>query len=134
MFKLSKERKVWWPVKLPVGNDAGEISHVLVRVLFRLLKADDMLALRTGTLAMAQETAQGNGIDTIVDRINASEREHTERLRAHVCDWRGVVDADTGDDVPFTPETLAMALEYADVRQAMSSGLREASMGAPAKN
>lgn len=135
MFKLSKERKVWWPVRLPVSNEAGEVSTTVIRAQFTLLKADELAAMRGNTLQQVQEGATATGsIESIIDRINAAERDMTARVAAHVSDWRGVVDQDSGDELPFTPEALALALEYADVRQAFSVALREASTGAAAKN
>lgn len=134
MFKLGKERKVWWPVRLAATNEAGESSTVTIRALITLLKADELLALRTAPL---QKMLAGAGAatdpDALLAQLQADERALTDRVQAHVTDWRGVVDED-GADVSFSAEALAGALDYADVRQAFAVALREASTGAAAKN
>ncbi len=133
MFKLGKERKVWWPVKLAATNEAGESSTVTIRALITLLKADELLALRTAPLQKLAAAGAGADPAALIERIAGEEQAFTALLAAHVTDWRGVVD-DEGADVPFSAEALAAALEYADVRQAFGTALREASTGAAAKN
>lgn len=133
MFKLAKDRKVWWPVRLPTVNEQGEVAHVTIRAQFVLLKADELMQLRIAPLQQVQD-AGATSVDAIIDRINSAERDMATRVAAHTVDWDGVVDQDSGEPVPFGPDALALAMDYADVRQAFATALREASTGAAPKN
>ena len=133
MFKLSKERKVWWPVKLVTTNEAGEQTTVTFRGLFGLLKADELLALRAEPLRKLLAGAGTAAPDALIAQLEADERAFTDRVAAHVHDWRGIVD-DNGDELAFSAEALRALLEWQDMRQAFGVALREASTGAAAKN
>lgn len=150
MFKLAKDRKVWWPVKLSSYNADGEPSTTEIRVLIRLMPRAEREAITQRELESLKQSAIDlqSKADTpeqmaaqAADRALRQSAERTKReaknideLCERVLDWRGVTDEATGDAVPFSAALLRDLLAYEDVLTAFTAAFAEASRGAVTKN
>lgn len=154
MFKLAKNRQVWWPVKLTTYDEAGKEKPVQIRALFRLYsreeraeierRALDELRTRAAELQAERERQARGEIDQLgvqaadmalakLDEHIGRSLDHVEQLVGRVSDWRGVQD-EAGADVPFSPDVLRDLLRYEDVLNAFLAAFAEATRGAVAKN
>lgn len=128
MFKYAKIREVLWPVTLSIPRDdgSGEVDNVSIKVRFKLLDRSEMAELMT----RAGEYSESITAAQIADDMALSDRDLCSRITG----WEGVVDADSGEPIPYSPENAAALININYVRAAIDAGLWEASRGAPAKN
>lgn len=81
MFKVVKERLVWWPVVWDVPVDGGKVEQAEFKVRFRLIDISDL-----------------NKWLRDIDQEQANEREFVDQcvdiVKRIATDWEGVVDAD----------------------------------------
>ena len=89
-------------------------GHIVVRDI------DTVCRVSNTRFALLIEAPYRSALLAVLAQLQADERALTDRVQAHVTDWRGVVDED-GADVSFSAEALAGALDYADVRQAFGT-------------
>lgn len=128
MFKFAKIREVLWPVTLSIPRDdgSGEVDNVSIKVRYKLLDRSEMADL------MRQAVKSGENITAleIADDMALSDRDLCSRITG----WEGVVDADSGEPIQYSPENAAALININYVRAAIDASLWEASRGAPAKN
>lgn len=116
MFKLIKDRKVWWPVIFQVAVDGGQTEESTLDLHFTLFKQDEL-----------DDVFSSIGDGTNADQI----------IKAHlferVDDWGAVGDV-TGEPLPFTQENFAALLSEPGLIYGAWQGLLQASQAIPVKN
>lgn len=124
MFILKNEVKAWWPVKVkePDPKCAGRfIEHKFdaeIRVLDR-----DQAKVRDDA---RNELLNGGGeAKDIIEALNAFDDETYVDL---ISDWRGIVDEDKRE-VPFSRDTLMLALKQPHVRAGIARAYEEMATG-----
>lgn len=100
-----KPRAVWWPVIIKRPRDDG-VDEIKIRVQFLLPK---------------RSVARAPGFGS-------------EKAAEYVLDWEGVIDADSGQPLPFNAENLAALRDDAYFENALALGLAHAANGAIEKN
>lgn len=111
MFKFAKSRRVLWPVVISVPSDSGDgtVTEYPVKVLYELLTRSD--------------------VQTVQEQPEVGQ----EMLRDKIQGWEGIADED-GQVLVYSPEALEALLDVPYIERAFSTGLLQASNGAPAKN
>lgn len=100
-----KPRSVWWPVIIRRPRDDG-VDEVRIRVHFLLPKRS---ALRAADF-------------------------NNDKAAELVLDWDGVIDADSGEALPFSAANLAALRDDAYFENGLALGLAHAANGATEKN
>lgn len=92
MFKVVKERLVWWPVVWDVPVDGGKVEQAEIKVRFRLIDLSQLGAI----------TAEIDALDRSDEKVVDRQCRVVMQLAT---DWEGVVDAsDTA--MPFSEENV----------------------------
>ncbi len=128
MFKFARKMEVLWPVRFnALRNDgSGQVDEVEIRIRYRIMTNDEKIV---AAKKIEESAAAVKALDMGV--INESR----QWLYGHIVGWDGVVDADSGDVVPFSQANLAEIMNCVpNLYQAVNDGLWEASSGAPVKN
>lgn len=125
MFKFAKERKVWWPIIVKLPKDGGGFDEFTCRILYRLIDRDEIKAQMKGV-----NQNDPGFLQKFARKLSDNEDEY---LRAHVLDWKDIVDQDE-NPIPFTFEGLKAATKDIAFNKALLAGLQEASYGAEQKN
>lgn len=107
MFKLKKNRQVWWPVTINVPADGGRIIPCETQVQFNLLEQHEF--------------------------DEYAEQSDEAALEAIMANWKGFAD-EQGEPLPFNRETLLAVLAHQYVRIAIFTAYNQACIGAAAKN
>lgn len=98
MFRLDLSPSYFYPVKLAVLDADGKLENRIFDARFKRLSQPEGEAL-------VREAESGRLTDQqVVDRA--------------LVGWRGLQDAD-GNDLPYTPENLAIVLSVAGLRAAV---------------
>lgn len=102
MFKIVKERRVWWPVIVKAPADGGKTDKHQFRMHFIVRNLDDQRSLAKDAEAKAREATP--------DRDNQKLSEiYAEQLMAIADDWQGV-EAEDGTKLDFSQDNLALAM------------------------
>ncbi len=128
-YRLAKERKVWWKVSVMSAVDGGSEQEESIEILYLLIDRDELKQAAQG------EKAAPGGVVGLLTKLagGAHEPEDEAFMKKHVLGWRNVLTED-GTEVPFTFENLKVAMNDLRLAKAVSTGLYEASYGAPRKN
>lgn len=118
MFKVLKNRVLWWPVIWEMPVDGGKTETAKFEAQFRLV---DLGELRT--LLFDIEQAENSDTDYI-DRC----REIVSRFTLN---WRGIADAD-GKEMEFSAANLTGLLSIPIVFSAILAAYRNCLAGVPA--
>lgn len=106
-----KNRTVWWPVKINIPQDNGEVNTVTVQMLLNIPKRS--------------EAKKASGMPA---------KEFEEYMLNRVEDWRGIVDEESGAPIPFSKEHFADLMDDAYFEAAVTAALMQAAVGARVKN
>jgi len=111
---------VKWPVRIPVAQDGGTITHVKMTAHFKRLGVDEFRAATAGLGGLAA--------------IAAEDDPAADFLRQVVLGWTGVFEEDGKTEVPFDEDSLEMLLSSVTARVALMSAYNEMIEGRKAKN
>lgn len=125
MFKLAKERKVWWPITVKLPKEGGGFEEFTCSILYRLIDREEIKAQLEGL-----KRDDAGFLQKFARKLADNEDDY---LRTHVLDWKDVLDQDE-KPIPFTFETLKAANRDIAFNKALMAGLQEASYGAEQKN
>lgn len=112
MFKVTKNRVVWWPVTIhePREDGCGKVNKIKVKLKYQLVNKE-----------LAQEVK------------SSPDDEVEEKLIASILGWEGFADED-GNELVFNEANLHDVLQIPYAERAIAFGLLDASRGAVAKN
>lgn len=112
MFKVTKNRVVWWPVTIhePREDGSGKTNKIRVKIKYQLVGKDLARAVR-----------------------DTPDEDVEERLVENILDWEGFADED-GNELTFNPQNLRDVMQIPYAERAIALGLFDASRGAVAKN
>lgn len=118
MFKMARERRIFWPVRFKVPLDDGQSREAVIYLRFHLLRRSD-LASEEWRRVVAGQVGDQESMSMILSRID---------------DWKNVV-GDDGQSVAFGQEGLQALIDELFITPAsIARALIEASLGAPSKN
>ncbi len=120
MFVIVDERKIWWPVSVPVPQDNGKVVTEKFRMQFRLRDVDGIQALVSEGYAVAR-------VDDDGDEKKQSEiaAEFVEKL---ACDWKDVEMPDK-TALAFIPENVRTVMRMPGVFDAILEAYRACARG-----
>lgn len=130
MYKVRKNRKVFYPVRIDVlSDDGGETEQVEIFIQYEIFTRKEMLKEQKAAVKRAKATMFS------LDDIEAlKDDEFDDMLYSRCHDWKLVCD-ENDDPVPFSREALrALCDADAAFYKGVSEGLFLASSGAPVKN
>lgn len=117
MFKVVKERLVWWPVVWDVPVDGGKVEQAEIKMQFRLFDLDQLNTLLATIDKLEQDEA------AIVDQwLNIVQRIASN--------WQGVV-GDDDKDLDFNPDNVRALLSIPGTFNAIFAGYRGFVAGLP---
>ncbi|MDQ0454656.1 hypothetical protein [Rhizobium paknamense] len=135
MFKLVPTLTAWWPVSVlePDNDNPGTLKEatfeveLVIRGKDELKPYDDQRADLINRLPSAEDYATDlRAASDAATRVRAEIEDHDRRMfHLMVSNWRGVVDADD-QPLPFSPDTLDMALGFDRIRVALNRAYEEA--------
>jgi hypothetical protein len=106
-FVFVKEPVVWWPVKVQVPTDGGASADQAFEARFRVVSSTDF------------QTVFSRGVAALLMEV--------------VVGWKGVKQAD-GNDLEFSPATLAMLIDVPFIATALADAYAELLAGGARKN
>jgi hypothetical protein len=119
MFKLVKQRRVWWPVTFPLPADGGETVEGSLELHFTVLD-EEQFSLFSEKANKIQLGADGN----VPATIDAS----TDLVLEVAADWRGVL-LENGEPAPFNRDNLRELIKQPGVLMALLMGFRDCRTG-----
>lgn len=122
MFKVVSERKVWWPVKVAVPADGGNVDDQEFQLLFRVRDVDGNREL------LASAPAIGPG-DTGAKPLSESYAEFVEQIAT---DWKDVESEErSGPDgaLAFNRSNLVQVMKVPGAFMAVLEAYRSCSLG-----
>jgi hypothetical protein len=119
MFKVVSERQVWWPVKVAVPMDGGDIEEQSFQMLFRVRDVDGNREL------LASAPAIG-GPEADAKPLSESYAEFVERLAT---DWKDVESGDGGGVLSFSRTNLVQVMKVPGAFLAVLEAYRGCSLG-----
>lgn len=135
MLRVSKKREVLYPVRVRQLKEdgSGEIGYAEIKIRYRLMTKTEMQTRVRETIEEADGLAAREALRHSYDakRLN----EYQQFVMDHVTGWEGVVDADTGEEIPFSRERLkALMDDSSSFHEAVEESLWTASREEPVKN
>ena len=110
MFKVVKERLVWWPVVWDVPVDGGKVEQAEIKMQFCMVDLNHLNKLLSDIEKLEQDEA------AIVDQwLNI-----VERIAAN---WQGVVD-DADQVLDFNPDNIRLLLSIPGTFNAIFTAYR----------
>lgn len=133
MLRVSKKREVLYPVTVRQlkGDGSGDVIDAEIKIRYRLLTKTEIQERVREDLARGQNSREVllNGYDA--KRI----KEYWQFVTDHVTGWEGVVDDETGEDIPFSRDAFKALLDSSVAfSEAVDTGLWQASREVPPKN
>lgn len=127
MFKLVKTMTAWWPVKVyePDPERPGKFAEHTFEIEFEILdraQAEELARERDAILDVVKDSTGGENLRELERRL---EEHNTKSFQRSIRNWRGVLD-DDGNVLPFTNESLLLALKRNSVREAINAAYAEA--------
>lgn len=119
MFKLVKERLVWWPVTVAIPADDGEVEEQSFSLKFRVRDVDGNRELLASAPAM---TASDAGEKP----LSESYAEFVEQLAT---DWKDVEAEKDGDKLAFNRSNLVQVMKVPGAFMAVLEAYRSCSLG-----
>ena len=110
MFIIVEERKIWWPVSVPVPQDNGKITYDKFRMQFRLRDVD-------GNRDLINE-----GFDVTQVNENGDEKKQSELSAEFIeklaCDWKDV-ELPNKEALEYTSDNLRLVMRMPGVFDAI---------------
>jgi len=129
MFKIKKDRKIWYPVEINTLTENGEPLIIKISVQYSILPRKELIEKQR-----EQSAYERNLILSPEENVGDKDKEFEEWFFAHVHDWKDVIGEDD-KPVLFSVEDLRAVC---DIDQpffiAILTCLFRASAGTPAKN
>ena len=119
MFKLVKERLVWWPVTVAIPADDGEVEEQSFSLKFRVRDVDGNRELLASAPAM---TASDAGEKP----LSETYAEFVEQLAT---DWKDVEAEKDGDKLAFNRSNLVQVMKVPGAFMAVLEAYRSCSLG-----
>lgn len=120
MFKLVKERLVWWPVTVAIPADDGDVEEQSFSLKFRVRDVDGNRELLSSAPAMAPgETA---------DKPLLSE-SYADFVMQLATDWKDVAVEGEKEPLPFCRTNLIEAMKVPGAFMAVLEAYRSCSLG-----
>lgn len=119
MFKLVKERLVWWPVTVAIPADDGDVEEQSFSLKFRVRDVDGNRELLASAPAM---TASDAGEKP----LSESYAEFVEQLAT---DWKDVEAEKDGDKLAFNRSNLVQVMKVPGAFMAVLEAYRSCSLG-----
>lgn len=119
MFKVVSERKVWWPVKVAVPADGGNVEDQEFQLLFRVRDIDGNREL----LASAPAIGSGNAVEK---PLSESYAEFVEQLAT---DWKDVESDQGSGTLTFNRSNLIQVMKVPGAFMAVLEAYRSCSLG-----
>ncbi len=119
MFKVVKERLVWWPVTVSVPADDGNVEQQSFTLRFRVRDVDGNREL------LANAPAIGPG-DAGEKPLSESYAEFVEQLAT---DWKDVESEDGGGTLTFNRSNLIQVMKVPGAFMSVLEAYRSCSLG-----
>ena len=119
MFKLVKERLVWWPVTVATPADDGNVDEQTFSLKFRVRDVDGNRQL----LASAPAMATGDAGEKPLSETYA---DFVEQLAT---DWKDVAEEGAKDPLPFSRSNLVEVMKVPGAFMAVLEAYRGCSLG-----
>ncbi|WP_066279858.1 phage tail assembly chaperone [Blastomonas sp. CCH1-A6] len=119
MFKLVKERLVWWPVTVAIPADDGDVEEQSFSLKFRVRDVDGNRELLASAPAM---TASDAGEKP----LSETYAEFVEQLAT---DWKDVEAEKDGDKLAFNRSNLVQVMKVPGAFMAVLEAYRSCSLG-----
>lgn len=119
MFKLVKERLVWWPVTVAIPADDGDVEEQSFSLKFRVRDVDGNREL----LASAPAMTPSDGGEK---PLSESYAEFVEQLAT---DWKDVEAEKDGDKLAFNRSNLVQVMKVPGAFMAVLEAYRSCSLG-----
>lgn len=143
MFRFAQDGRVRWPVTVEQVQEDGSTAPETFTATYRALSRDELRARDDAQMEYArkvralypEEGASDTDAAAHQRRELADQRVQADDalLRDRVTGWDGIADPD-GTPIEFSAETLAAFMRNALLRDALLTGLIDASAGARSKN
>lgn len=104
-FILQTSPTYWWPITFEIPIDGNRYRRETFEVEFNRLPQSEVEAIMATELE-AQRAIQSGADNT--RELLALARTHAERV---IAGWRGILDTDGGEPVPFSVTALRQLLE-----------------------
>ena len=119
MFKVVKERLVWWPVTVAVPADDGNVEEQSFKMRFRVRDVDGNRELLASTPAIGPDDADEKP-------LSESYAEFVEQLAT---DWKDVEDEERGGQLGFNRQHLIMVMKVPGAFMSVLEAYRSCSLG-----
>ncbi len=119
MFKVVKERLVWWPVSVAVPADNGEVDDQSFSLRFRVRDVDGNRDLLANAPAIGPADAGEKP-------LSESYAEFVEQLAT---DWKDVESEDGGGTLTFNRSNLVQVMKVPGAFMAVLEAYRSCSLG-----
>jgi hypothetical protein len=119
MFKLVKERLVWWPVTVAVPADDGNVEEQSFSLRFRVRDVDGNRDLLASTPAIGPGDAGGQ-------QLSESYADFVLQLAT---DWKDVAPEDSDEPLPFCRPNLIEVMKVQGTFMAVLEAYRSCSLG-----
>lgn len=120
MFKLVKERLVWWPVRVTIPTDGGDVEEQSFSLKFRVRDVDGNRELLASAPAMAPSGT--------ADKPQLSE-SYADFVLQLATDWKDVAEEGAKDQLPFSRANLIDAMKVPGAFMAVLEAYRSCSLG-----
>lgn len=112
VYQFSRaNRTVWWPVRINVPQDEGDVLTITIQMKLSIPKKDE-----------AKKAYQ------------LPTDEFEKFMLERVLDWRGIVDAESKKPIAFSKKAFKSLLQDQYFEAGISAALVQAGMGVRAKN
>jgi len=131
MFKVNAKRELFYPIKLSQLKDdgSGEVNTITIKIKYKLLTRKEMQDLVAHSKKEIELAAINN--TEIDELLKDDEKSVLERIT----DWQGIVDYETGKEIPFSQDALLAVMEEShEFAAKVVEGLYFASRDLPVKN
>lgn len=120
MFKLVKERLVWWPVTVATPADDGNVDEQTFSLKFRVRDVDGNRELLASAPTMAPSGT--------ADKPQLSE-SYADFVLQLATDWKDVAEEGAKDQLPFSRANLIDAMKVPGAFMAVLEAYRSCSLG-----
>lgn len=142
MFDLAHLGVVAWPVTLTQQATDGTFVDTTITVRYRVFSREELRTRSQATLGktlmriheLVRDKANPDEIAGAAQDIDTAAREEEGTLLDRITGWSGVGNAETGGEVPYSPDIGRAVIALEPHYQALWRGLLEASQQARPKN
>lgn len=142
MFDLANKGIVAWPFDLAQSNGDGTFTDVHVVVRYRIFSREELREHEKSTISavlgkiyeLVLKKAPAEEIERARDEAQQADREQEKLLLDRIVGWSGFGNAESGQEVEYTPELGRAVIAWEPHYQRMWSALLDASRLGKPKN